>query len=319
MKYTILGNSDLEVSELCLGCMSFGEADRGQYGWTLDQEASTEIIRRAYECGINFFDTSNNYSGGTSEIFLGKAIKEFDRRDLVIATKYYFNEGRLSPEAIHREVIGSLKRLDTPYIDLLILHRYDYDTPVEDTLKALDEEVKSGRIRYYGASAMYGHQFAEYCYKARELGYRPFVTLQNHYSPIYREDERDLIPVAERFGVSRTSFAPLAGGRLARKEWNGGSSRSILDKVEGSRYDQMEEYDRAIAERIYELSVKHDVSMSAVALNWQFRKGVASPIIGITKMKYLDDALKVFDFELSDEETAFIDELYVPHPITCNR
>ena len=268
MKYTILGNSDLEVSELCLGCMSFGEADRGQYGWTLDQEASTEIIRRAYECGINFFDTSNNYSGGTSEIFLGKAIKEFDRRDLVIATKYYFNEGRLSPEAIHREVIGSLKRLDTPYIDLLILHRYDYDTPVEDTLKALDEEVKSGRIRYYGASAMYGHQFAEYCYKARELGYRPFVTLQNHYSPIYREDERDLIPVAER---------------------------------------------------IYELSLKYDVPMNAVALNWQFIKGVASPIIGITKMKYLDDALKVFDFELSDEETAFIDELYVPHPITCNR
>ncbi len=319
MKYIILGNSDLQVSRLTLGCMSFGEADQGQYQWTIDYESSKEIIHAAYEKGINFFDTSNNYSNGTSEIFLGKAIKDFERKDIVIATKCYFNEGRLSPQAIHREIAGSLKRLDTDYIDLLILHRYDYDTPVEDTLKALNEEVQMGHIRYYGASAMYGYQFAEYCYKARELGYQPFVTLQNHYSPVYREDERDLIPVAEQFGVSQTSFAPFAAGRLARRNWSSDSLRYTLDNAEGTRYDAMEETDKAIAERVYQLSVKYSVPMSTIALAWQYKKGVASPIIGITKLKYLDDAIKVFDIELTDEDVRYLDELYVPHPITCNR
>ena len=319
MKYIKLGNSDLQVSRLCLGCMSFGEADRGQYQWTMDYESSAEIIQAAYEKGINFFDTSNNYSDGTSEEFLGKAIKPFDRSKLVIATKCYFNEGHLSPEAIHREVAGSLKRLDTPYVDMLVLHRFDYDTPVEDTLKALDEEVRMGHIRYYGASAMYGYQFAEYCYKARESGYQPFVTLQNHYNPVYREDERDLIPVAKQFGVSQTSFAPLAAGRLARRNWASDSLRYTLDKAEGTRYDAMKASDRAIAERVYELSEKYGVSMSNIALAWQYKKGVASPIIGITKLKYLDDAMKVFDIELTDEDVRYLDELYVPHPITSNR
>ena len=319
MKYITLGNSDLRVSRLCLGCMSFGEADRGQYQWTLGYDASAEIIHKAYEAGINFFDTSNNYSEGTSEIFLGRAIKEYDRKDIVITTKCYFNEGKLSPEAIHREIAGSLKRLDTPYIDLLVLHRFDYDTPVEETLKALNEEVKMGHIRYYGASAMYGYQFAEYCYKARELGYQPFVTLQNHYNPVYREDERDLIPVAKQFGVSQTSFAPLAAGRLARKDWSSDSLRYTLDNAEGTRYDAMEAADKAIAERVYQLSLKYNVSMSNIALAWQYKKGVASPIIGITKLKYLDDYLKLFDIELSDEDVKYLDELYVPHPITSNR
>lgn len=319
MKYITLGNSDLKVSRLCLGCMSFGEADQGQYQWTMDYESSAEIIHAAYEKGINFFDTSNNYSNGTSEVFLGKAIKNYDRKDIVIATKCYFNEGHLSPDAIHREVAASLKRLDTPYIDLLILHRFDYDTPVEETLRALDEKVKMGHIRYYGASAMYGYQFAEYCYKARELGYQPFVTLQNHYSPVYREDERDLIPVADQFGVSRTSFAPFAAGRLARRNWSSDSLRYTLDNAEGTRYDATEEHDKAIAERVYQLSVKYNVPMSTIALAWQYNKGVASPIIGITKLKYLDDALKVFDIELTDEDVRYLDELYIPHPITCNR
>ncbi|MBR2701200.1 MAG: aldo/keto reductase [Erysipelotrichaceae bacterium] len=319
MKYITLGNSDLKVSRLCLGCMSFGEADQGQYQWTMDYESSAEIIHAAYEKGINFFDTSNNYSNGTSEVFLGKAIKDYDRKDIVIATKCYFNEGHLSAEAIHREVACSLKRLDTPYIDLLILHRFDYDTPVEETLKALDEEVKMGHIRYYGASAMYGYQFAEYCYKARELGYQPFVTLQNHYSPVYREDERDLIPVASQFGVSRTSFAPFAAGRLARRNWSSDSLRYTLDNAEGTRYDATEEHDKAIAERVYQLSVKYNVPMSTIALAWQYKKGVASPIIGITRLKYLDDALKAFDIELTDEDVRYLDELYIPHPITCNR
>ena len=319
MKYITLGNSDLKVSRLCLGCMSFGEAQRGQYQWTIDYESSEKIINDAYESGINFFDTSNNYSDGSSEQFLGKAIKRYDRKDLIIATKCYFNEGHLSPEAIHREVANSLKRLDTPYVDLLILHRFDYDTPVEDTLKALDEEIKMGHIRYYGASAMYGYQFAEYCYKAKELGYQPFVTLQNHYNPVYREDERDLIPVARQFGVSQTSFSPLASGRLARRSWGSDTLRYALDKQEGTRYDAMEAHDKVIAERVYELSVKYNVPMSTIALAWQFKKGVASPIIGVTKPKHLEDALKVFDVELTDEDVKYLDQLYIPHPITSNR
>ncbi|MCR4855754.1 MAG: aldo/keto reductase [Erysipelotrichaceae bacterium] len=319
MKYIRLGNSDLNVSRLCLGCMSFGEAGEGQYQWTLGYEDSSAIIRKAYEAGINFFDTSNNYSNGTSEIFLGKAIKDFDRDRIVIATKCYFNEGKLSPEAIHREVAGSLKRLDTPYIDILVLHRFDYDTPVEDTLKALDEEVKMGHIRYYGASSMFGYQFAKYCYTAKEKGYQPFVTLQNHYNPIYREDERDLIPVAEQFLVSRTSFAPYASGRLARANWDSDSLRYKLDSEEGTRYDANEGYDRKIAQRIFELSQKYGASMSNICLAWHFAKGVASPIIGITKEKYLQDAVNCFDIELTKEDVAYIDELYIPHPITCNR
>lgn len=319
MRYIKLGNSDLNVSRLCLGCMSFGKPEIGQYQWTLDYEQSEEIIRKAYESGINFFDTSNNYSDGTSEEYLGKALKPYDRSNLVIATKCYFNEGKLSPEAIHREVLGSLKRLDTDYIDILILHRFDYDTPVEDTLKALDEEVKAGHIRYYGASAMYGYQLAEYCYKAKENGYQPFVTLQNHYSPVYREDERDLIPVSRQFGLSRTSFSPLASGRLARKDWSSDSLRYELDSKEGTRYDKSEESDRKIAERVYELSLRHGCSMANVTLSWQFSKGVAAPIIGVTKTKYLEDMLGCFEVELSQDEVRYLDELYVPHEISSNR
>ena len=319
MEYTVLGNSDLRVSKLCLGCMSFGEADLGAYQWTLPYDESSNIIHRAYEAGINFFDTSNNYSNGTSEMFLGKAIKDFNRKDIVISTKCYFNEGKLSYDAIHREIENSLKRLDTDYIDLYILHRFDYDTAVEDTLKALNEEINMGRIRYYGVSSMYGHQFAEYCYKAKHLGYKPFTTLQNHYSLIYREDERDLIPVANKFGVSRTPFAPFAAGRLTRKDWSSDSKRYTLDAKEGTRYDKSEEHDKKIALRVYDLSVKYDCSMANICLAWEFAKGNDCPIIGVTKEKHLNDALNCFDIKLSKEDIDYLEELYLPHQINCNR
>ncbi|MBQ6478850.1 MAG: aldo/keto reductase [Erysipelotrichaceae bacterium] len=319
MEYIKLKNSDLTVSRLCLGCMSFGEPERGQYQWTLNYEDSERIILKAHEYGINFFDTSNNYSNGSSEEYLGRAIKHFKRNEIVITTKCYFNEGKLSPEAIHREVANSLRRLDTDYIDILVLHRFDYDTPVEDTLKALNEEVRTGHIHYYGASAMYGYQFAEYCYKAKERGYQPFTTLQNHYSPIYREDERDLIPVAKQFNVARTSFAPFAAGRLARKDWAADSSRYQLDSKEGTRYDKTEEMDKAIAARVYDLSLKYNCSMTNICLAWQYAKNVDSPIIGITKEKYLDDAMNCFNVKLSPEDVAYLEELYLPHPINSNR
>lgn len=319
MEYIKLKNSDLRVSRLCLGCMSFGEAGRGQYQWTLNYEDSENIILKAYEAGINFFDTSNNYSDGSSEEYLGRAIKHFDRKDIVITTKCYFNEGKLSPEAIHREVKKSLEHLDTDYIDILVLHRFDYDTPVEDTLKALNEEVAMGHIRYYGASAMFGYQFAKYCYTAKEMGYQPFTTLQNHYNLIYREDERDLIPVAEQFNVSRTSFAPYAAGRLARIQYDEGSKRYELDSKEGTRYDKTEEADQMIARRVYETAQKYNTSMSNIALAWQYKKGVDAPIIGVTKEKYLYDALNCFNIDLSDEDVAYLEELYIPHQINCNR
>ena len=319
MEYTELKNAGITVSKLCLGCMSFGDARSGEYGWTLDYKASETIIRKAFDLGINFFDTSNNYSAGTSEEFLGRALKPVPRDQVVIATKCYFNEGKLSPEAIHRELSGSLKRLDTDYVDLLVLHRYDYDTPVEETLAALNEEVQAGRIRAYGVSAMYGYQLAEYCWKAKTLGYPPLTTLQNHYSPIYREDERDLIPVAEEFGLARTSFAPFAAGRLARRDWSADSTRYRLDAAQGTRYDKMAESDRMIAERVWELSRKYDCSMTNICLAWQYAKGAASPIIGITKEKYLDDVVRCFDVEMTQADTAYLEELYVPHPITCNR
>ena len=319
MKYIKLGNSDLNVSKICLGCMSFGEANKGQYEWTLNYEDSKNIITNAYEAGINFFDTSNNYSEGTSEMFLGKVIKDFNRKDIVITTKCYFNEGKLAPEAIHREVINSLKKLDTDYIDILVLHRFDYDTPVEDTLKALNEEVKLGHIHYYGASAMYANQFEEYCSKAQKLGFQPFTTLQNHYSLIYREDEKELIPVAEKYGVSRTSFAPFAAGRLARKDWESDSKRYTLDKAEGTRYDKTEQEDKKIAQRVFDLSLKYNCSMTNICLAWQYAKGVASPIVGITKQKHLDDALNCFNITLTNDDINYLDELYVTHPINCNR
>ena len=319
MKYIRLNHSDLEVSRVCLGCMSFGKPEVGQYQWTLDYDDAADIIRKAYAQGINFFDTSNNYSDGTSEQFVGKALKDYPRDSYVVATKCYFNEGHLSAEAIHREVEKSLSHLGMDYVDLLILHRFDYDTPVEETLDALNEEVRKGHIRYYGASAMYGYQFAEYCYKAKEKGFPSFVTLQNHYSPIYREDERDLIPFAKQFQLSRTSFVPYAAGRLARKDWSANSLRYELDSKEGTRYDKLAEEDKKIAQRIYELSLKHSCSMSNICLAWQYVKGVASPIVGITKEKYLDDTIHALEIELSQEDVAYIDELYLPHPITCNR
>ena len=319
MRYIKLTNSNLTVSRLCLGCMSFGDADKGDYAWTLNYDESKKIIDLAISSGINYFDTSNNYSNGSSEEYLGKAIKDYNRKDLVIETKCYFNEGKLSKEAIHREVKNSLQRLQTDYIDIYVLHRFDYDTPVEETLDALNEEVKLGHIHYYGVSAMYGYQFAEYLYLAKEKGYQNFTTLQNHYSLIYREDERDLIPIARKFNVSLTPFSPFAAGRLTRKEWDSDSLRYSLDSKTGTRYDHMEEYDKKIAYRVYEMSQKYNCSMANVCLAWQYYKGIEAPIIGCTKEKHLLDALNATDIVLNKEDVDYLEELYVPHPIVANR
>ena len=319
MEYAKLGNSGIEVSKLCLGCMSFGVAGT-MHDWTLDQAGTNEIVGHALELGFNFFDTANQYSNGTSEEFLGKAIKARTTRDkVVIATKVYFNEGGLSRAAILREIDGSLKRLGTDYVDLYIIHRFDRETPIEETMEALDSLVKAGKVRALGASAMYGYQFYNMQLAADKGGWTRFVSMQNHYNLLYREDERELIPICDQMNVARTPYSPLAAGRLCRPDWHTNTLRSQTDKVAVRKYDSTEETDKEIARRVGELAARLGAAMTGVALAWQWKKGVVSPVIGATKTRYLDDAVGAFDVELSDEDVAWLEEPYVPHKISGAR
>lgn len=315
MEYTKLGKSDIEISKLCVGCMSFGDPASKMHEWTLNPTESEEIIKKSLELGINFFDTANCYSAGTSEEYLGKAIKNNVARDkVVLATKVYFNEGHLSKEAIPRELDGSLKRLGTDYVDLLIIHRFDYSTPIEETMEALHKVVQSGKVRAIGASAMYGYQFNKLQTVAEKNNWTKFVSMQNHYNIIYREDERELIPICKEEGVVLTPYSPLAAGRLAR-HWDSETKRSATDIVAMKKYDSTKDTDIEIVKRVEELSKKHNCTMTQIALAWQFAKGVSSPIIGGTKVKYYEDAVGCFDVSLSSDDVEFLDELYVPHKV----
>lgn len=316
MKYTKLGTTDIEISRLCIGCMSFGDSASNMHKWTLNPEESEKIIKHALNLGINFFDTANCYSAGTSEEYLGKAIKNnVAREKVVLATKVYFNDGKLSKTAIPREVDGSLKRLGTDYIDLLIIHRFDYDTPIEETMEALDKVVKSGKVRAIGASAMYGYQFMNMQHAAERNNWTKFSSMQNHYNLLYREDERELIPICNEQGVSRTPYSPLAAGRLSRSAWAADTLRSKTDVIAQSKYDSTKDSDMLIVQHVEELAANKNVTMTQIALAWHLAKGVASPIIGATKEKYLDDAAGSFDVALTAEEIAFLEEPYIPHKI----
>ena len=316
MEYAKLGNTDIEVSKLCVGCMSFGVPSEDFHLWTLNYEDSSAMVKKALDLGINFFDTANTYSHGTSEEFLGKAIREHTSRDkVVLATKVYFNEGKLSKQGILTSVDESLKRLGTDYIDLYIIHRFDYDTPIEETMETLDSLVKAGKVRALGASAMYGYQFMNMQLAAEKNGWTKFVSMQNHYNLLYREDEREMIPICRQYGVSLTPYSPLAAGRLSRTEWKTDSKRSMTDKVAVSKYDSTQEQDMQIAQRVAALSEKYGVSMSQIAVAWLWAKGVTSPIIGATKPKYFDDIANAFNIKLTSEDIAYLEELYVPHKI----
>ena len=316
MEYTKLGNTDIEVSRLCMGCMSFGDPASNMHAWTLKPEETEKIIKKSLNLGINFFDTANCYSAGTSEEYLGRALKNnIARVKVVIATKVYFNEGHLSKEAIPREVEGSLKRLGTDYIDLLIIHRFDYTTPIEETMEALDKVVKSEKVRAVGASAMYGYQFAKMQYIAEKNNWTKFVSMQNHYNLLYREDERELIPICDDMNVSRTSYSPLAGGRLSRTTWSADTLRSKTDKAAANKYDSTKDMDMEIVKRVDEIAKKKNASMTQIALAWQFAKGGASQIIGVTKEKYLDDAVGTFNIKLTKEDIDYLEEMYEPHKI----
>jgi len=313
MEYTKLGNTDIKISKLCVGCMSFGKAGT-MHDWTLDESKSEEVIKHALDLGINFFDTANGYSAGTSEEYLGRAIKNnISREKVVIASKVYFNEGRLSKEAIAREIDGTLKRLGTDYLDLYIIHRFDYDTPIEETMEALNKLVKSGKVRALGASAMYGYQIYNMQLVAKENNLTPFSAMENHYNLLYREDERELIPICKQMGVSLMPYSPLAAGHLTRPQWESNTLRGKTDRVAKGKYDNMQNQDILIVKRVHELAEKYKCKMSQIAIAWQWAKGVCAPIIGATKTRYLYDAAGAFDVKLTNEDIAYLEELYVPH------
>ena len=317
MKYTTLGKTGIKVSRICVGCMSYGKPSEDFHLWTLGEDETRQMVKHALDLGVNFFDTANCYSHGTSEEYLGKALKNIGvkREDVVLASKVYFNPGFLSRESILREIDGTLQRLGTDYLDLYQIHRFDYSTPIEETMEALDSLVKSGKVRAIGASAMYGYQFHNMQICAEQNGWTLFSTLQNHYNLIYREDERELIPVAEQYGVSRIPYSPLAGGHLSHRGWESGTKRSNTDKTIQSKYDHAKENDLEIIDRVDQLAQRLGVSMSQVSLAWQFKRGVTAPIVGATNAKHFDDAVKSVDLTLSEEDAAFIEAPYKAHEI----
>ncbi|GEN94465.1 Aryl-alcohol dehydrogenase related enzyme [Pediococcus ethanolidurans] len=316
MQYTKVGNTDIQVSKICIGAMSFGKPGT-MHDWSLEYPDSEKIIKHALNLGINFFDTANTYSKGTSEEYLGRALKENNvaRDKVVLASKVYFNPGRLSSEAIHREIDGSLKRLGTDYLDLYIIHRFDYDTPIEETMSALNDLVKSGKVRAIGASAMYGYQFNNMQQVAKDHGWAQFQAMENHYNLLYREDERELIPVCKQWGVSLMPYSPLAAGHLSHREWQVNTLRSQTDRVAIGKYDRAETEDLRIVKRVDELAKKYNVSMSQIALAWQWAKGVMAPIVGSTKAKHLDDAVEALSIKLTKEDVDYLEEPYLPHEI----
>lgn len=318
MKYIKLGNTEIEVSRICVGCMSYGKPSEDFHLWTLDQQQTTAMIKQAIECGVNFFDTANCYSHGTSEEFLGTALKQLGvaREKVVLASKVFFNEGALSRQAINREIDLTLQRLGTDYLDLYQIHRFDYNTPIEETMEALHQLIVAGKVRAIGASAMYGYQFHNMQIAAEKNGWTLFSTLQNHYNLLYREDERELIPVAEQYGVSLIPYSPLAGGHLTRKTWDSDSLRSQTDKMAKAKYERNKENDLLIVQRVAELAERYGVSMTEIALAWHFKRGVAAPIVGATKVSHFMDAVKAVDFVLSNEDVTYLEELYLPHPLT---
>jgi len=322
MQYVRLGNTGLEVSRICLGCMGYGDASRWIHPWVLNEEQSRPIIRKALELGINFFDTANVYSGGTSEEYLGRALKELANRDeVVIATKVFFrmHEGPsgagLSRKAIMSEIDKSLKRLGTDYVDLYQIHRWDYNTPIEETMEALHDVVKAGKARYIGASAMYAWQFMKAQSVAERHGWTKFVSMQNHYNLIYREEEREMLPMCQSEGIGVIPYSPLAGGRLTRRP-DESTLRSETDQVQKQKYDAMAEADRVIIERVGELAEKRGTSRARITLAWLLHKpAVTAPIVGATKISHLEDAVAALEISLTPEEIGYLEEAYVPHPV----
>ncbi len=322
MEYATFGHTGMEVSRICLGAMGFGDPNSGFHEWVLEEEESRRVIKQALTLGINFFDTANVYSYGASERILGKALNDFANRDEIVVATKVFSEMRkgpngrgLSRKAILSEIDQSLERLGMDYVDLYIIHRWDYNTPIEETMEALHEVVKSGKARYIGASAMYAWQFAKAQAVAEKNGWTKFVSMQDHLNLLYREEEREMLPLCQDQQIAVTPYSPLASGRLTR-DWSATTKRFETDKVAQSKYDNTLEQDRVIVERVAELAEKHQVERVQIALAWLLQKEqVVAPIIGATKESHLVSAIKALEVKLSLEDVAFLEEPYVPHVI----
>jgi 1-deoxyxylulose-5-phosphate synthase len=322
MEYTNLGKSGLKVSRICLGCMTYGLPNRGAHSWTLDEEKSRPLIREAIELGINFFDTANTYSDGTSEAIVGRALEDFARREeIIVATKVYYpmregpNARGLSRKSIMTEIDASLTRLKMDYVDLYQIHRWDQTTPIEETLEALHDVIKAGKARYIGASSMFAWQFSEALYKADRHGLTRFVSMQNHYNLINREEEREMLPLCANEGIGVIPWSPLARGRLTR-DWDQTTNRSETDEFGKTLYTSTVDSDRRIVERVAEVASQRGVPRAQVALAWLLSKpAVTAPIVGASKTAHLEDAVAAVSLKLSDEEVARLEEPYIPHPV----
>jgi aryl-alcohol dehydrogenase-like predicted oxidoreductase len=314
MEYTTLGRTGMEVSRICLGCMSFG----GGWGdWTLDEAASREIIERAIELDINFFDTANVYSTGESERVLGTVLGEYERDWQVVATKVYGemdednpNASGLSRKAIEQELENSLDRLGMDTVDLYQIHRWDEDTPIETTLRALDDAVRRGKTRYVGASSMWAYQFADALHTSERLGLERFATMQNHYNLAYREEEREMLPLCQTENIGVVPWSPLGGGLLARPH------EELTTTARGEDFDEPSEAEREINERVEELAAEKDISMAQVGLAWHLHKdGVDAPIVGVSSVRHLEEAAEAVDVDLSDSDIDYLEAPYEPMPV----
>lgn len=320
MQYVKLGSTGLDVSRICLGCMTYGVPDRGTHAWTLDEETSRPLIRRALDAGITFFDTANVYSDGTSEEIVGRALRDSANRDeIVLATKVHGrmrpgpNGGGLSRKVIMSEIDHSLRRLGTDYVDLYQIHRYDHTTPVEETLEALHDLVKAGKVRYIGASSMYAWEFSKAQYTAERNGWTKFVSMQNHYNLLYREEEREMLPLCADQSVAVLPWSPLARGRLTR-DWNTVTERSAGDAFGGRLYA---EDDRAIVEAVTRIAGERGVPRARIALAWLLHQGtVCAPIVGAARPGHIDDAVAAVELRLSEQEIEELERPYVPHAIS---
>jgi aryl-alcohol dehydrogenase-like predicted oxidoreductase len=322
MKFRRLGNTGLEVSAICLGCMSFGESGRGPHAWTLDEERSRALIKQSVELGINFFDTANVYSDGTSEEITGRALRDFTRRDeVVLATKVFGpwgkgpNQRGLSRKAILQAIDDSLRRLGVDTVDLYQIHRWDPATPIEETLEALNDLVRAGKVRYVGASSMYAWQFAKALFASAAHGWARFVSMQNHVNLLNREEEREMIPLCRDQGVGIIPWSPLARGRLTR-DWDEKTERSESDVFGRHLYAATADNDRKIVEAVARVASARGVPRARVALAWVLQKpGITAPIIGATKTHHVPDAVQALDLELTKDEIAQLEAPYSPHPV----
>lgn len=321
MKYTKLGNSDLEVSRICLGCMGFGDSRRGQHSWTLDEEHSREIIKHALDLGINFFDTAIAYQSGTSEQYVGRALRDFaNRDDVVVATKFLprtaeeIEKGISGQEHIEKMINTSLSNLGMDYVDLYIYHMWDYNTDIYDIMDGLNRIVKAGKARYIGISNCYAWQLAKANALAEKEGFAKFISIQGHYNLLFREEEREMLPLCNEDNIAMTPYSALASGRLSRKSTEADTKRAIEDQYAKLKYGSTEEVDNLIIERVSEIAEKNNVSMTEVSLAWLLTK-VTAPVVGATKMHHIDGAVKAVDLKLNKEEIDYLEELYVPHQL----